>query len=185
MNKEGMKRKFLALLLLGVGIMLGSTQITFAYVQQKAKLLNQFELGEVKVAIVEDFNEERTIKSNVTIQNEGNIPVYVRATITIYWQDSQGNLLMQLPIEGKDYVLLGTKNTIWMQGEDGFWYYTVPVNVGEKTSPLIEKCTDVSDREDEKILVVDVVAQAIQAFPQNAVEEAWKIVLNAKSESME
>ena len=139
MNKEGMKRKFLALLLLGVGIMLGSTQITFAYLQQKAKLLNQFELGEVKVAIVEDFNEERTIKSNVTIQNEGNIPVYVRATITIYWQDSQGNLLMQLPIEGKDYVLLGTKNTIWMQGEDGFWYYTVPVNVGEKTSPLIEK----------------------------------------------
>lgn len=63
----------------------------------------------------------------------------------------------------------------WIPAEDGFYYYIDKVDSQSKTTQLIKKCeSKVTDP--DKHLVVDIITEAIQANPQEAVEDAWEAV---------
>lgn len=158
-------------LCLGIG-----AYMTISYLSSGSSLQNQFKIASVDPEVIETF--EDNVKSNVYVQNKGDIPVYIRAKIMIYYQDTNGYILGdEIPIMARDYTLIFANdlNVNWIQATDGFYYYKNKVNAEGQTAKLIESCKEMNPSDDRK-LVVDIVAEAIQANPKDAVEDAWKAI---------
>ena len=169
-----------AAMMLG-GMIFTSANETLAYLTASSSVTNTFAVGTTDVEIVED-SFTGYLKSGVSIKNNGNIPVYVRAKEIVYWEDEHGNVLLERPLPAAsedaqgDYWLTGSvenpgKN--WCKQQDGFSYYTIPLMPGEDTQNLIDYCVDKKTYNDGRILVVDVIAQSIQAEPVKIVKEIW------------
>lgn len=158
-------------LCLGIG-----AYMTISYLSSGSSLQNQFKIASVDPEVIETFDGK--VKRNVYVQNKGDIPVYIRAKIMIYYQDTNGYILGdEIPIMARDYTLIFANglDVNWVQATDGFYYYKNKVDAGNQTTQLIERCEE-NDPSNDRKLVVDIVAEAIQANPKEAVEEAWTSV---------
>ncbi len=159
----------LALAVVGVAI----TGVV-AWLTASSSLINEFGLGQVDTSVEETF--DGTAKSDVKAKNNGTVPIYVRAQVNIYWQDANGNQLWEEPVKGTDYTIEWGDglNTAWIQGSDGFYYWTQPLAAGAEAENLIDELTwKTVDPSNGRTLVCDVSIQGIQADPANAVNEAW------------
>ena len=159
-------------LVLVLGLSVGGT---LAYlVTSTGPVTNTFTPGEFKTEIKEEFAND--IKENVYVTNTGTVDAYIRAQIVINWVDDEGNIVAD-PGEEADYKLdMGTIN--WVEGADGFWYYTEKVEPDGKTENLINKC-EVTAKADAGVgLQVTILSQAIQAEPDDAIEEAWGVTIS-------
>lgn len=153
-----------------------------AWLTVSGQVENSFEIGTVIPEINEDgptddkpFKDGDKVKQNVDVTNRGNVPIYVRAQVNIYWQDANGNQLWDEPAENADYTIEMGAGSSWEQGTDGYWYWTKPLSPEAKentTAVLIEKFEALTS-DDGRKLVCDVSVQAIQAEPDDAVIEAW------------
>ena len=109
-----------------------------------------------------------TVKENVFVKNEGTATAYMRATVSVYWEDLDGNQLWEVPKEGSDYTMKWGNavsegaNPRWILGDDGYYYWSDPVGANEQTENLIDKATQ-SGTIGDKRLVVDISTQALQA----------------------
>lgn len=154
-----------------------------AWLTVTGQINNQFELGVVDPVVNEDgptsdepFKDGDKVKQNVDVTNKGNIPIYVRAQVSIHWIDADGNQLWEEPEEGADYTVeRGTpSDSSWQKGPDGFYYWTSPLPAGETTGLLINKI-EYTATQTNRQLVCDIAVQGIQADPAAAVEEAWGV----------
>lgn len=132
-------------------------------------VLNTFTRGEITPSIKETFDKTSSVKENVYVTNNGTAPAYMRATVSIYWEDEQGNQLWESPVEGvnADYTIgwgavSKASEPRWIKGKDGYYYWSAPVGAGEKTRNLINEVKQVGNPA-EKRLVVDIATQALQA----------------------
>lgn len=138
---------------------------------------NTFTPAEVGSNIEEDF--DRTTKENVRIKNTGDIKAYIRAKVVFTWQDEDGNVYAKKPLEGNDYNITWAPDgwTKTGQGDFAFYYYNQPVDAGETTGVLIKSCSPVANKApDGYNLHVEILAEAIQAEPIDAVKDAWKVI---------
>lgn len=167
----------LVLALAVVGVAVGGV---IAWLTASGRVENQFVLGEVTPTVNEKGpegddpfdNEVDSVKRDVTVTNNGNVPIYVRAQVNIYWVDENGNQLWDEP--ENDYTLdMGN----WTEGADGFYYWTKPLDPKATTENLLDSLTNKST-DDYPQLVCDVAVQAIQADPIDAVEEAWGVTVD-------
>lgn len=149
---------------------------TVAYlIDQTGSITNTFTPANVTPHINEDFNG--SVKKDVQIKNDGDIPAYIRVKVVVTWKDAQGNVYGAAPKAGEDYNWTIPANADWVKGKDDFYYYTKPVPAGETTSVLFTACQPVAGRApDSYNLSVDIHAQAIQAEPTTAVTSAWNNV---------
>lgn len=131
-------------------------------------VLNTFTRGEIQPSIEEAFDASSTVKENVFVKNEGTAPAYMRATVSIYWEDKNGNQLWDAPQEGQGYsitwgdALTASTGERWIKGADGYYYWSVPVEAGGKTENLIDEVRQTGTVAG-KSLVVDISTQALQA----------------------
>lgn len=132
-------------------------------------VLNTFTRGEIVPSIEETFDKNSSVKEKVCVTNNGTAPAYIRATVSIYWEDEQGGQLWESPVEGvsADYTIewgavSEDNNPRWIKGKDGHYYWSVPVGAGEKTQNLINEVKQVGNPA-KKRLVVDIATQALQA----------------------
>ncbi len=142
-------------------------------------VLNTFTRGGVTPSIEETFDKTSNVKENVYVANKGTTPAYMRATVSVYWEDEQGNQLWEPPVENVDYKIAWGAvsegaNPCWIEGNDGYYYWSAPVGVKEQTSNLIDSVTKVGDH-GAKRLVVDISTQGVQAniTAGKGFDEAW------------
>lgn len=140
---------------------------------------NTFTPANVPPTIVEEL--EGNVKEKVTIKNSGNIPAYIRAVVVVTWQDEDGNVYSSAPVLGTDYTATLPATNGWMQKNDGYYYYTSKVPAGEETTALL---TDGAVKAEADIpngyqLHMEIIAQSIQATPDQAVIDAWGFVPGA------
>ena len=163
-------------LLIAVALLLTFTVSgTVAYLAAgSGPLTNTFLPTEIKSEVDEkDWQDGKTVKSNVSIKVVGNLKVYVRAAIVVTWQDEAGNVASIKPVLGTDYAL--SIGSDWTNGNDGFYYLKGAIQATESginTSELIISC-EVKTPLDGYHLVVDVLGQTIQADPSDVVTTAW------------
>ena len=174
-----MKRINKKVILLAVSLLLilsAAIGGTVAYlIDQTGSITNTFTPANVTPRIEEKFPNQ-SVKNDVQIKNDGDIPAYIRVKVVVTWK--KGNDVYGVapkPVTDYTWQIPGTD---WVKGSDGFYYYTKPVPAGEKTSILL---TDCKLKESVKApegysLSVDIHAQAIQAEPTTAVTSAWKVV---------
>ena len=152
---------------------------TLAYLVDKSgPVTNTFTPAHVSTAVDETF--ENGVKSDVKIQNTGNIDAYIRAAIIINWasdSETEKNVVSGIvPKEGTDYTIDWTKVN-WIKVGD-YYYYTQKVAAKGTTEQLFTNCKllDGATVPDGYHLQVTILADGIQAEPVHVVADVWKDV---------
>ncbi len=152
---------------------------TFALLKANtAPVTNTFKAAESGTHVdVEDSGNEKT---GVFVTNEGTATSYVRVKLVMNWVSDDGKTISGEPVNIN--VKYDTNN--WFE-KDGIYYYKTPVApVGEKpnnvTSNLLQANSPITEPTEGKPegchLEVTVLAESIQAAPDTAVKDAWKVV---------
>ena len=165
----------LAALALTACVVIGTT---VAYLVDTAgPVKNIFQPTKVECSIDEKFEED--VKTDVKVNNIGDVDAYIRVAIVVTWQDDDGNVYANAPVLGTDYTIeLNLNNTNWVQNGD-YYYYTKPVAVGGSTEVLIKECKPVEGKTPDGYgLNVEILAEAIQSEPAEAVKESWGVSVN-------
>lgn len=164
-KKTGML--FLSLLLV-IGMVVGGT---VAWLSTKsAPITNTFLPSKVACQVQEEFNSTTGVKTNVNVENTGDIDAYIRVKLVSYRTNDAGQHIggtAELP-EFK----LGD-NWVWY---DGYYYYTLPVAAGGTPNTNLTDSMTLTDSytdADGGKQAVDVMAEAIQSVPEDAVQAAW------------
>ena len=168
-------KKRISVILAAVLLVAAAVGTTVAFlVDRTPSVENTFQPVAVSCRVLESFDAATNVKSNVSVQNTGDISAYVRAAVVVTWVSQEsGSTYGGAPVAGTDYtVSMGESG--WQQGADGFYYCNAPVAAGAATPTLINSIAPVAERAPEGyVLSVQIVASAIQAEPAEAVSTAW------------
>ena len=190
--KKNMKKK--ALLIMSVVLLLlVAVGTTFAYIFTKTEpVVNTFTPSTVSCTVVE--NSGTTVsggiqntgdkKSNVQIKNTGDTDAYIRVTVVVNWMNDDGTKVWATkPVEGEDYTISYDLSNGWVDGGDGYYYYTKavpPTNGDNMTEVLIKNATQKNNGPKgtdgtQYYLSIEIVASAIQANGMGATsaKDAW------------
>jgi len=146
---------------------------------------NTFKPSNVVVEVNETFIGN--IKNNISVSNVGDTDAWIRAEVVINWQNASGEVYGQTPISDTDYIITFPEQSDWVQGADGFWYYTKPVKAetGE-TGILMTKIEEVASSANSKeaenakySLNVEILASGIQSVPTDVVVSEWSSGVSA------
>ena len=182
MKNKGFPRVLILFLVLTVLV-----PSVFAYMIHKSQTVeNAFIPGKVDCVINEIF--ENNIKSEIKVENTGNVKAYIRVRLVFNWVDSAGTVVAR-SLGTMPGVSWDTIN--WIRDEaDNTYYYKYPVEVGKETGDLLTAgCTMNAVSEDTDGLtyyyypVMEVLAEAIQADgkigDEPAVTDAWGVTIDA------
>lgn len=134
---------------------------------------NTFTPSHVTCEVNESFDGET--KSNVNVTNTSDIYAYIRVKLVTYRTNDRGQ-----HIGGTAELPSFTPGENWVE-HDGYYYYTLPVAAGAAPErPLIGesgialiKYTDA----DGGRQAIEVMAEAIQSQPKDAVESSWNVTV--------
>lgn len=158
--------------------------LTLAFMFKKAEKTNRFIPAEVACAVREktDGSEVTGIaavgseKSDIRVENTGNVKEFIRLRLVSYYVDSNGDIA---GTAASQYPNLTLKNG-WIAGANRTYYYPYPVEPGSLTGILCEPFTlGQMQLADGKTVyqVIEVIAEAVQAEPISAVQEAWGVTV--------
>ena len=175
-GRHGIRMNRTAVLLIAI-ILLISTAVgsTVAFLATKTKPVeNSFEYANVSCEVTQNCDTDGS--SIVQVKNTGTISAYIRAAVVANWIDADGNIAASVP-EGYSYDLTCSSGS-WAQGNDGFFYYLLPVAPGALTEGSLLTCTVACPEDPEYTLSVEVLTEAIQSTPASAVNEAWSAAVD-------
>ena len=135
---------------------------TVAYIfTQTDPVINTFTPTEAKITVDEETSNNQ--KTSITVVNNSTgVPVYIRVALIANMIDKDEN------VTGAASVPTFTPGDNWIEGSDGYYYYTKAVPVGGSTGNLLKSPMTLSEN-----MQVVVLADAIQAMPKQAVIDAW------------
>ena len=135
---------------------------TVAYIfTQTGPVINTFTPADAKITVDEEISSN--LKTSITVANNSTgVPVYIRVALVANMIDKDEN------VTGAASVPTFTLGENWFKGNDGYYYYTKAVPVGESTGNLLKSPMTLSEN-----MQVVVLADAIQAMPKQAVIDAW------------
>lgn len=173
------KSKKPIMLMVSVLLILAATcGMTLAYLSTRSDSVeNIFTLSKITTEVDESFENE--VKSNVKIKNTGDATAYIRAAVVITWQDEDGNVYGQAPVENVDYTISYNLGNGWLKAADGLYYWTSPVKSQAEdsedcfTGVLITECKAKETAPADYYLSVEIIGSAIQSTPTNVVTENW------------
>ncbi len=195
--KKNMKKK--ALLTMSVVLLLlVAVGTTLAYIFTKTDpVVNTFTPSKVACAVVENGSitentdgivETGNTKTNVQIKNIGDTDAYIRVAVVVNWMSADGTKLWATKpvksINGTDgdyTITYSLKADGWIDGGDGYYYYTQPVAKSDLTDILITNAAQLTQKgpvgtdNTQYYLSIEIVASAIQAKGMGATsaQDAW------------
>lgn len=160
-------------------VLLFSTAVdsTIAFLTTKTEPVKiTFEYADVSCEVTEafDMNTGRCVQ----VRNTGTIDAYIRATYVVNWVDAQGNIAASDP-EGYSYTLTENPDNKWTKIGD-YYYYLTPVAPNDFTHGSLLTCTATYPDNPAYTLSVEILAEAIQTTPENAVTDAWGVTVSSE-----
>lgn len=143
---------------------------------EDAPITNTFNPSKVACEVTESFNGK--VKSSVNVKNTGDTEAYIRVKLVTYRTNDQGQ-----HIGGTATLPSFTLGANWLKYGD-YYYYTLPVAAGEKpTNNLTDSMTLTTAYVDADggHQSIDVMAEAIQSGPAQAVGQAWGVSISQGS----
>ena len=178
------KRRSAAVIAVAAAVALASVAV--AFMLRRAEVQSNFTPAVVTCAVHEKVNGVEytaaqspvagSVKSDITAKNTGDTTVFLRLRLSVCWVDAKGNTT------GTPSVPLPkiTLRQNWLDGGDGLYYYALPVKPGESTTVLCEPMrmeTSVSPTGAAVYQQITVLAEAVQALPGKAAQEAWDVTV--------
>lgn len=149
--------------------------VTLSFMFKKAEKTTTFVPAEVTCEVKESLFSG--VKSNVCVENTGNAAAYLRIRLVSYYVYNDNSIAGRVPSQ---YPTLTLQNG-WIAGADHTYYYPTPVDPDAKTGILCDPITlGTVKLADGKTVyqVLEVFAEAIQAEPVGAVQEAWNVTVS-------
>lgn len=144
---------------------------TVAWLSTKdTPITNTFTPSKVACEVQEEFNSTTGEKTDVNVQNTGDIDAFIRVKLVTYRTNDKGQHIggtAALP----DFAL----GAGWVKHGD-YYYYTKPVEPNRTPEAnLTNKMTLKGNYDDADggRQAIDVMAEAIQSVPAAAVQAAW------------
>ena len=168
--RHGTKRLSTLLLsvILVVTIAVGGT---VAYlVTQDEPITNTFTPSHVNCEVTEDFNG--TVKSNVNVTNIGDTEAYIRVKLVTYRVNED-----RQHIGGTAIIPEFDPGTHWVK-YGAYYYYTLPVKPDERPAAVLISSITLKDSypdADGGKQVIEVMAEAIQSAPAEAIGQSWGV----------
>ena len=176
------KRRWAAVIAVAAAVALASVAV--AFMLRRAKVKSNFTPAVVTCAVHEKVNgvevtgsaASGSVKSDITAENTGNTTVFLRLRLSACWVDGTGK------VTGTPSALPQiTLRQNWLDGGNGLYYYALPVKPGESTTVLCDPMrmeTSVSPTGAAVYQQVTVLAEAVQALPEKAAQEAWGVTVD-------
>ena len=116
------------------------------------------------------------------VVNDGNVDVYVRVAMIFTWESTseENSIMSSSPILGTNYSFAVAEG--WTKAADGFWYYLSPISPS-KVQSVISSVELIGNAPAGYDLSVELLIDAIQADPSNAVTESWESGVTSVSEN--
>ena len=130
-----------------------------------------FSPARVACEVSESFADNT--KSSITVKNTGNVDAYLRVRLVTYWVHADEKTVAA----ESSPVLNITPADGWLEGGNNTFYYKVPVAPGKSTPSLFSGFITLGQKDGLK-QVIDVFAEAIQANPEDAVEELLEVYVD-------
>lgn len=132
--------------------------------------VNTFSPAQMEIQVKEEFDGE--IKKNVRVENKSETAVYIRVSLVPTWVNAAGEPVAE-SASLADLMITGLPSNGWFE-QGGYYYYTLPVSAGAITPELFTSAV-VKDNAAPAgcTMNLQVLAQAVQAAPKDAVEAAW------------
>lgn len=153
--------------LAAAGVIAGTT----AYLTDHTVITNEISAGWNETETVEEFPSPtpvapgETVVKKVRIQNKGEVPCYIRAALIV----SEGTVTLE-----------GLNTELWVDGQDGYYYYRDVVQPGDSTGEFFTG-VKVDRQTEEDTVTVTVYEESIQAMhgsvPYKDYKEAWNYYL--------
>ncbi|MDF9824912.1 alternate signal-mediated exported protein [Breznakia sp. PF5-3] len=157
---------------------------------------NVLSLPYYQVSIIEDFPKVEdwvpgtAATKKVQFSNRGNADVIIRCTYLEYWHNDKtlSNTFDHDGIPSTQEVDTVTKQwtnywadgngSEWVNGNDGYYYYTKVLKAGDTTKPILNSLTMHGDLPSiyaqEKYILTFKVEALIVSSDSNAIYELWK-----------
>ncbi|NCB74091.1 MAG: hypothetical protein EOM51_05025 [Clostridia bacterium] len=172
-NCRGKAATLLVSLLLIFGITVTGT-LAYLFVSSGLSS-NSFRAVNVNCEVSESFSGSS--KSNVMIQNTGDIDAFVRAALVLTWEDDNGNAVNESASLADLNINLNTAD--WFCGCDGYYYCKTRLSPNGFTPVLVTSASVKTDCDGYIAgyhLNLQILSEAIQAEPEAAVNSAWTAV---------
>ncbi len=156
-----MKRKILFLSVLAICIAIAAAG-TLAYFTAEGRAHNVITTGSINITVVEqqlgddgvlvDYPETpidnvmpgMEISKVVTILNDGSSPAWIRVKVEKEITLNEQNPAVEVGFNADNELIvlaIGGEGSNWIDGEDGYYYYKLPVEAGNATEPLFDTVT--------------------------------------------
>lgn len=139
-------------------------------IDKDSPLVNTFDPSKVTCEVQEKFDGK--VKSDVNVKNTGDIDAFIRVKLVTYRTNDAGQ-----HIGGTAALPQFTLGANWVE-YNGYYYYTLPVAPGNKPATKLTDSmtlTESYDDADGGHQSIDVMAEAIQSVPAEAVGQAWGV----------
>lgn len=139
-------------------------------IDKDSPLVNTFDPSKVTCEVQEKFDGK--LKSDVNVKNTGDIDAFIRVKLVTYRTNDAGQ-----HIGGTAALPQFTLGANWVE-YNGYYYYTLPVAPGDKPATKLTDSmtlTESYDDADGGHQSIDVMAEAIQSVPAEAVGQAWGV----------
>lgn len=137
-------------------------------IDKDSPLVNTFDPSKVTCEVQEKFDGK--VKSDVNVKNTGDIDAFIRVKLVTYRTNDAGQ-----HIGGTAALPQFTLGANWVV-YNGYYYYTLPVAPGDMPATELTDSmtlTESYDDADGGHQSIDVMAEAIQSVPEDAVKAAW------------
>lgn len=175
------KRRWAAVIAVTAAVALASVAV--AFMLRRAEAQSDFAPAIVTCAVHGKVNgvevtgsaASGSVKSDITAENTGSTTVFLRLRLSACWVDGTGK------VTGMPSALPQiTLRQNWLDAGDGLYYYALPVEPGQSTTALCEPIqmkTSVSPTGAAVYQQITVLAEAVQALPEKAAQEAWGVTV--------
>lgn len=178
------KRRSAAVIAVAAAVALASVAV--AFMLRRAEAQSNFTPAVVTCAVHEKVNGVEytaaqspvagSVKSDITAKNTGDTTVFLRLRLSACWVDGTGK------VTGTPSALPQiTLRQNWLDGGNGLYYYALPVEPEQSTTVLCEPMpmkTFVSPTGAAVYQQITVLAEAVQALPEKAAQEAWGVTVD-------
>lgn len=145
-------------------------------IDKDSPLVNTFDPSKVTCEVQEKFDGK--VKSDVNVKNTGDIDAFIRVKLVTYRTNDAGQ-----HIGGTAALPQFTLGANWFE-YNGYYYYTLPVAPGDNPATNLTDSmtlTESYDDADGGHQSIDVMAEAIQSVPAEAVGQAWGVSIAPNS----
>ena len=145
-------------------------------IDKDSPLVNTFDPSKVTCEVQEKFDGK--VKSDVNVKNTGDIDAFIRVKLVTYRTNADGK-----HIGGTAEIPDFTPGEGWVQYGD-YYYYTKPVAPNAKPATNLISSITLTDSytdADGGMQAIDVMAEAIQSVPADAVRQAWGVSIAPNS----